>query len=118
MSGRRSDDSSSRFCSVGRSGTWRGAHLRFRVTDSPSVVVANGLPYVLARDDITGRTPPLEEVLPWYEALEPIPVAADGMGSRRDPLPLGRDVLAFPDAATGMSYGTPWRWRIPSATAR
>jgi hypothetical protein len=81
-------------------------------------VVANGLPYVLARDDITGRTPPLEEVLPWYEALEPIPVAADETGPRRDSLPPGRDVLAFPDAAMGMSTGTSWRWRIPSVTAR
>ncbi len=88
-----------RIASVGSSGTTGGPHLHFQVTDSPSVVAADGLPYVFNAYDITGRTPPLAEVLQYYETLAPIPIALEGAGPRRDSLPLGRDVLTFPNAA-------------------
>ncbi|AKS36824.1 peptidase M23 [Mycolicibacterium goodii] len=83
---------------VGSSGTTGGPHLHFQVTDRPSVVYADGLPYVLDTFELTGRTPPLDEVLPHYDTLEPIPISTTGTGPRDDQLPLGRDVLTFPAA--------------------
>jgi hypothetical protein len=82
--------------SAGSSGTSGGPHLHFQVTDQPSVIVADGLPYVFDEFLLTGQTPPLAEVLPYYDTLEPIPIAPDRTGPRRDELPLGRDVVTFP----------------------
>ena len=81
---------------VGSSGTGGGPHLHFQVTDRPSVIVADGLPYVFDAFTVTGRTPPLTDVLPYYDSMEPIPVSAEGAGPRRNELPLGSDVVAFP----------------------
>ena len=81
---------------VGSSGTGGGPHLHFQVTDRPSVIVADGLPYVFDAFTVTGRTPPLADVLPYYDSMEPIPVSAEGAGPRRNELPLGSDVVAFP----------------------
>ena len=81
---------------VGSSGTGGGPHLHFQVTDRPSVIVADGLPYVFDAFTVTGRTPPLADVLPYYDSMEPIRVSAEGAGPRRNELPLGSDVVAFP----------------------
>jgi pimeloyl-ACP methyl ester carboxylesterase len=83
---------------VGSSGTSGGPHLHFQVTDRPSVVVGDGLPYVVAAFELTGQTPPLAEVVPYYDTLEPIPITAERTGMRHDELPLGRDVVTFPEA--------------------
>ncbi len=80
---------------VGSSGTG-GPHLHFQLSDRPSVVLADGLPYVFDSFELTGQTPPLPEVLRYYDTLEPIPVSTGAAGPRRDALPLGRDVVAFP----------------------
>ena len=85
---------------VGSSGTSGGPHLHFQVTDRPSVVVADGLPYVFDAFELTGQTPPLAEVVPYYDTLEPIPITAERTGLRHDELPLGRDVVTFPVAQT------------------
>ena len=85
---------------VGSSGTGGGPHLHFQIVDHPSVVVADGMPFVFDAFDLTGRTPPLPEVLKQYETLERIPLSANDSGPRHDQLPLGRDVLTFP-APTG-----------------
>jgi hypothetical protein len=90
-----------RIAGVGSSGTSGGPHLHFQVTDRPAVVVANGLPYVFDAFELTGRTPPLAEVLPYYDTLEPIPLSTDGAGPRRNALPLGRDVVTFPAEVAG-----------------
>jgi hypothetical protein len=86
---------------VGSSGTTGGPHLHFQVTDRPSVVVADGLPYVFDRLELTGQTPPLADVLPYYDTLEPIPITHERTGPRLDELPLGRDVVTFPVAGNG-----------------
>jgi Peptidase family M23 len=86
---------------VGSSGTTGGPHLHFQVTDRPSVVMADGMPYVFDRFELIGQTPPLAVVLPYYENLEPIPIAATRTGERRDQLPLGRDIVTFPAIEPG-----------------
>ncbi|MEZ4564731.1 MAG: alpha/beta fold hydrolase [Thermomicrobiales bacterium] len=81
---------------VGSSGTGGGPHLHFQVTDRPSVLFGSGLPFVFDHFELTGQTPPLAEVLPYYDSLEPIPVTPDRTGPREGELPLGRDVVTFP----------------------
>jgi len=81
---------------VGSSGTSGGPHLHFQVSDRPSLVVADGMPYVFDAFELTGRTPPLADVVKYYDTLEPIPISTAGAGPRHDALPLGSDVLTFP----------------------
>jgi hypothetical protein len=66
------------------------------MTDRPSVVLGDGMPYVFDTFDLTGQTPPLADVLRYYDTLEPIPISADNTGPRHNQLPLGRDVVSFP----------------------
>jgi Peptidase family M23 len=80
---------------VGSSGTTGGPHLHFQMSDRPSVVFADGLPYVFNTFELTGQTPPLTDVLHYYETLEPIPISTTRTGPRHDELPLGRDVVTF-----------------------
>jgi murein DD-endopeptidase MepM/ murein hydrolase activator NlpD len=86
---------------AGSSGTSGGPHLHFQVTDHPSVVVADGMPYVFNAFELTGQTPPLVDVLPYYDTLKPIPITTERTGARRDELPLGRDVVTFPAIGGG-----------------
>lgn len=82
---------------VGSSGTTGGPHLHFQLTDRPSVVMADGMPYTFESFDLTGQTPPLTDVLRYYDTLAPIPIsAANHPGLRHEQLPLGRDVVSFP----------------------
>jgi hypothetical protein len=81
---------------VGSSGTTGGPHLHFQMTDHPSVVVGDGMPCVFDTFDLTGQTPPLADVLRYYDTLAPIPISSDNAGPRHDQLPLGRDVVSFP----------------------
>lgn len=85
-----------RIAEAGSSGTTGGPHLHFQVTDRPSVVFADGMPYVLDDFELTGQTPPLADVLEYYDTLEPIPITTDRVGERHDQMPLGRDVVTFP----------------------
>ncbi len=86
---------------AGSSGTTGGPHLHFQVSDRPSVVDSEGLPFVFDSFAITGQTPPLWEVVPYYDTLEPIPVDTSGAGPRTDALPLGSDIVAFPALEAG-----------------
>jgi hypothetical protein len=90
-----------RIANVGSSGTTGGPHLHFQVTDRPSLVQADGMPYEFSTFDLTGQTPPLADVLPYYDSLEPIPITTTRTGQRRDELPLGRDVVTFPAVEPG-----------------
>lgn len=85
-----------RIADVGSSGTTGGPHLHFQISDHPSVVLADGLPYVFDTFELTGQTPPLQDVLKYYDTMEPIPISTTRTGPRHDQLPLGRDVVTFP----------------------
>ena len=43
------------------------------------------------------EVPPVAELLVWDEAQEPLSVDTQGAGPRPDALPLGQDVVTFPD---------------------
>ncbi|MCA9863481.1 MAG: M23 family metallopeptidase, partial [Thermomicrobiales bacterium] len=81
---------------AGNTGSSDGPHLHFHVMDGPSVLASDGLPYVFAAFEVTGRMPPLSEVGSYYVAQEPVPLDTAPAGERRDELPLGGDVVAFP----------------------
>ncbi len=85
---------------AGNSGSSDGPHLHFHVMDGPSALVADGLPYVFDAFDYTGQIPPLSEAMAYYEQQAPVPIDRAGAGQRRDELPLGGDVVAFPDPDT------------------
>jgi len=86
---------------VGSSGTAGGPHLHFQVTDRPSVVAGDGMPYVFDAFELTGQTPPLADALRYYDTLAPIPITTERTGPRRDELPLGRDVVTFSTTGGG-----------------
>ena len=82
---------------LGNSGSSTGPHLHFHVMDSPSGLVADGLPYGFEQFGLTGQAPPLEELLVLDQAQEPVPIDTEDAGPRHDALPLGQDVVDFPD---------------------
>jgi hypothetical protein len=86
---------------LGNSGNSSGAHLHFHVMDGPSALASDGLPYVFGAFELTGHAPPLPELLALYEAGLPFPIDTRGAGPRRDALPLGSDIITFPDQAGG-----------------
>jgi hypothetical protein len=62
-----------------------------------SALVANGLPYVCAAFDLTERFPPLAGAAPYYEVQQPLPITTHEREPRRDSLPLGSDIVTFPE---------------------
>lgn len=82
---------------LGNSGNSMGPHLHFHVMDRPSGLVADGVPYGFDQFELTGQTPPVAELLVLDQDQEPVPIDTQGAGLRHDALPLGRDVVTFPD---------------------
>ena len=74
---------------AGSSGTSGGPHLHFQLTDRPSVVAGDGLPYVFDAFEITGQTPPLAEVLPYYDTWSRSPSPPRGQGHAATNFPWG-----------------------------
>jgi hypothetical protein len=82
---------------VGNSGNSSGPHLHFHVMDSAAGLAADGMPYVFTAFDLMGTAPPLEEILVLDQEQAPLPIDTQGAGPRENELPLGRDVISFPD---------------------
>jgi hypothetical protein len=82
---------------LGNTGSSDGAHLHFHVMDAPSALAANGLPYVFADYDLTGQLPSLAEMAPLYAAQASIPVDPSVASPQVDTLPLGGNVMTFPE---------------------
>ena len=80
----------------GSSGTGGGPHLHFQVTDGPSILAADGMPYAFDRFVITSQAPPLMEVVGYYDTMKPIPMTTANAGPRRDEFPMGSNVVTFP----------------------
>lgn len=83
---------------LGNSGSSDGAHLHFHLMDAPSALVANSVPLVFDHYDVTGQLPSLAEMLPYYQQQESIPVDPSNAGPQVDTLPLGGNVMNFPEA--------------------
>lgn len=70
-------------------------HLHFQAMDRPSILFADGLPYVFDAFVLAGLTPPLAQTLRYFDAPVPVPITTDEAGPRRNALPMGRDVVTF-----------------------
>lgn len=79
---------------TGNSGNSTGPHLHFQVMDRPSALVASSVAYVIDTFTVTGRTPPIDEVIT-ADPQQPTEIDTAGAGPRTDQLPVGRDVLQF-----------------------
>jgi hypothetical protein len=84
---------------AGNSGSSDGPHLHFHVMNGPSVLASDGMPYVFSDFILTGRIPPLDKSLKYYEAQEPVPIDRNGKGERQSQLPLSGAVVSFPDSS-------------------
>jgi len=83
---------------AGSSGTNGGPHVHFQVMDRPSLLFADGLPYVFDAFVLTGQTPPLATMVRYFDTLEAVPISTGNVGPRRNELPMSRDVVTFPSA--------------------
>ncbi len=73
---------------VGNTGASSEPHLHFHVTDGPSPLLANGVPYVFRQFQLEGRVIGLE-------TGNPAIVPADPPRTRRGQLPLDADIVGF-----------------------
>jgi hypothetical protein len=84
---------------LGNSGGSHGPHLHFQVMNRPSILDADGLPFVINRFRLNGRIPSLEEFLE-PDASEPpvppVPVERAFSGSFRGRGLTDLDVVTFP----------------------
>ncbi len=80
---------------LGNTGSSDGAHLHFHMMDGPSALVANSVPYVFDRYELTGQLPALAELLPYYEEQRSLPVDPSNAGPQMDTFPLGGNVMDF-----------------------
>ena len=81
---------------VGNSGSSSAPHLHFQVMDSPSALVAAGLPFVFNRLQVQGRFIGAERpAVVDFVAGKPLPITTSGSGTQLLKMPLSGTVFAF-----------------------
>lgn len=81
---------------LGNSGNSDAPHLHFQITDRPSALVANGLPFVYDRWFLEGRVVGTAAQLDEAEAAGlPLPFNSSGRGERVREMPVMFDVASF-----------------------
>jgi murein DD-endopeptidase MepM/ murein hydrolase activator NlpD len=79
---------------LGNSGKSGGPHLHFQLMDRPSLLLADGLPFVLRRFDLSGFVTSLDTFI--QADLDGTPVPIDTTVTRRDQGFTGLEVVSFP----------------------
>lgn len=80
---------------LGNSGATTGPHLHFQLMSRPSLLDADGLPFVVDRFRFDGRAPSLEEFIDADREGTPVLFDRSGAGVRRDQGFTGLDVVSF-----------------------
>lgn len=91
---------------LGNSGESGGPHLHFQMMNRPSILDADGVPFVLRRFDLEGFTPSLDAFLQADLAGSPVPVDTTTTGTRRGQGLTGLEVLRFPHANGDTARGS------------
>ena len=84
---------------LGNSGGSHGPHLHFQIMDGPSILDADGLPFVLDRFRLRGRIPSLEDFIEPDAAVPPVPpvpIDHSFLGGFRSRGLTDLDVVTFP----------------------
>ncbi len=81
---------------TGNTGSSSGPHLHFHVMDRSSPLKSDGLPYVFDKFELEGHAPPIE-ILMQGDVTASVPVDTMEAGPEHDVLPLGADVVTFPE---------------------
>jgi hypothetical protein len=82
---------------TGNTGSSTGPHMHFQLMDGPSALVANGLPYVFDHFDLTGRGPSIPDLIALNPQTDVVPIDTNNAGPRTDQLPVGGDLINFPE---------------------
>jgi Peptidase family M23 len=80
---------------LGNSGNTSGPHLHFQLMNRPSIVDADGLPFVLDRFKLDGRVPSLEALVDADLAGTPVPIDRSVAGNFRHRGLTNLDVVTF-----------------------
>jgi murein DD-endopeptidase MepM/ murein hydrolase activator NlpD len=84
---------------LGNSGASTGPHLHFQLMTGPSLLDADGLPFMLRQFDLDGFATSLDAFLHADLTGTPVPIDTTAAGVRRGAGLTGLEVLSFPTAA-------------------